>query len=154
MRNENGKMDIMMATENDIQRIMDIEREAFSFPWTQGGLVAELNNTNSFFPMAVDNDIIMGFAIIRKTGSDGELLQIAVASEYQRQGAATALIEAVLEWAVTHNVTRVFLEVRVSNEAAKSLYVKFGFVEIGRRKDYYILPTEDALTMERRVAGD
>ena len=144
-------MRIIAAAEKDMPRIMEIESEAFSFPWTQGGLLSEVNNDHAFFALAVEDDVILGFAILRKTAGEGELLQIAVASEYRRRGVGDALMEAVLSWAWSYGVTRVHLEVRESNEAALALYEKYSFTRVGRRKEYYILPVEDAISMELRA---
>ena len=140
---------LRIATEEDMPQIMKIEHEAFVPPWSQGGLLYELLSDNSYFLLYEEDDIVFGFALLRKIGIEGELLQIAVDSRYRRRHVATDLISEILEHAVDNNLERVFLEVRESNEAAISLYKKHGFKYIGRRKNYYISPTEDSLTMQR-----
>ncbi len=87
---------------------------------------------------------VRGWAALRSLGEgEGELLQIEVAEGYRRRGLARALLAEALAGTV-------FLEVREGNAAAIALYSTLGFVVIGRRKDYYREPREDALVMERR----
>ena len=145
-------MDIVAGTEDEMPRIMEIESEAFYPPWTTGGILSEIHSERTFFPLAIENNVILGFAILKRTTQEeGELLQIAVAKDHRRRGVGDALLRAALEWADSCGVEIVHLQVRESNEAAISLYYKYGFLHVGRRKDYYISPTEDALTMERRI---
>ena len=139
------------ATENDLARVLEIEREAISPPWTPGGLLREIYNDNSFFVLASEDDAVLGFVILRRIGSDGELFQIAVDAANRRCGVADALMEAALRQADGFDVNSLYLEVRKSNAAAIALYEKHGFRQTGSRKDYYTEPVEDAATMERRA---
>lgn len=163
-------MFVRKTTEKDIPRILKIEQEAISPPWTQDALLSEIYKDDSFFVVAVDgvsdagiavsgvSDVsdaevgdshILGFAILRQVGDDGELLQIAVDISARHKGVGDLLIKAVLEHAKENGFNSVFLEVRKSNEAAVQLYEKRGFKSIRIRRDYYINPVEDALVMVR-----
>ena len=143
---------IRTAMEDDMLRIMEIEREAFFPPWTSGGILGELLADDSYFALAVEDEAVLGFAILHFSSGDAELLQLAVDAAHRRRGVATNLMEAALGQAQERKTRTIYLEVRESNEAARSLYEKYGFKEIGRRKDYYINPIEDATTMAR--SGD
>jgi len=136
------------ATEEDIPRILEIEREVISPPWTHGALLSEVYNDDSFFVVAAgQHGIIQGFTILRRFADEAELLQIAVDSSVRRRGVADALMAAALEFSAHSALRSVFLEVRKSNEAAIMLYKKHGFKPVRFRKDYYSYPTEDAVVM-------
>ena len=160
-------MRVVDATEDDIPRILEIERESISPPWTHGSLLGEIYREDSFFAVAygthgtrdieisdqsvragcIDARDVLGFVILRRTGDEGELLQIAVDSAVRSCGVGDILIAAALQFATEHALMSVFLEVRESNEAAIGLYKKHGFQPVRRRKDYYIEPVEDAVVM-------
>ena len=87
---------------------------------------------------------------IKPVIDEGYITNVAVYPAYRRQGAGTALLKRVFEFAVEEKLRFVSLEVRVSNSAAVSLYEKLGFTTEGRRKDFYRNPREDALIMTKR----
>ena len=88
---------------------------------------------------------IVGFLVAREIVGEWELENIAVASDAQRQGVGTALMQRLFERAITTGANRLFLEVRESNLEARKLYERQGFQLVGRRKMYYSGPAEDAL---------
>ena len=140
---------IRTATEDDIPRILEIENEAISPPWTHGGLLGEIYNEDSFFALAIDaEDATLGFVILRRMGDEGELFQIAVEKAHRQRGIADTLMEAAIDWAHGNGLGSIYLEVRESNEAAIALYKKHGFIQTGRRKGYYTEPMEDAAVMK------
>ena len=136
---------IRTATEEDIPRIIEIEHEAISPPWTHGGLLGEIYSDDVFFALAVEDDVILGFVILRRMGDEGELFQIAVDNKHRRRGVADTLMESAADWAQNNGVDSIYLEVREGNEAAIALYEKHGFIKTGRRKGYYTEPVEDAM---------
>lgn len=95
---------------------------------------------------------IVGYLVAREAAGTGEILNLAVDPPYRRSGIARALLEAGLVILVRRQVEEVFLEVRVSNEAAQSLYRDAGFLPVGRRRSYYRNPVEDALVLRRGLA--
>ena len=148
---------ITLATKDYIPQILEIENEAISPPWTHGYLLSEINKDDSHFIVAVKekktdepSPCLVGFAILRQVGDDGELLQIAVDKSVQRSGVGDLLMERVLAYAEENSFESVFLEVRESNEAAVRLYEKHGFRTVRVRKSYYDSPVEDALVMSSR----
>lgn len=96
-------------------------------------------------------DIIAGFAIASLLPPEAELESIAVSAEFQRQGIARLLIQAVEAELRAAGVTVLLLEVRPSNAPAQALYRALGFTEAGRRRGYYVDPAEDALLLRREV---
>lgn len=135
------------ATADDLPAILDIEHQAFAdSPWSGGDFFADE------CIVAEVNGRIAGFLVSRQTfpSADGapaerEILNVAVARDLQRQGIATALLQNELQHRAIH-----FLEVRESNRAAQALYRKLGFVEIGRRPQYYDFPSETAIVMKMK----
>ena len=95
---------------------------------------------------------IIGYLVAREAAGTGEILNLAVDPPHRRSGIARALLEAGLVILERRQVEEVFLEVRVSNEPAQSLYRGAGFLPVGRRRLYYRNPVEDALVL-RRVLG-
>jgi len=162
------------AAEADLPRILEIEREAISPPWTHGALLSELYSEDSFFAVArsersalSEGEIqtyhpvtsqayydVMGFVILRRMGNEGELLQIAVDKAARRGGFADSLMKAALGFAEESKLVSIFLEVRQGNGAAIALYKKHGFKPVRTRKGYYSDPTEDALVMKRETEGE
>ena len=154
---------VKSAFEEDIPLIFDIEREAFSPPWSFDALLGEANRGDSFFAVARGDETprtaetfgsgcaelppILGFVILRRIADDGELLQIAVKKTARRRGVADALLDAALGFAKEAGCSSVFLEVRKSNDAALALYEKHGFKTVRCRKDYFSDPVEDAIVM-------
>lgn len=92
-----------------------------------------------------ENRPVAGFLIARSVAPEWELENLVVASEARKKGIGTSLMEEFLAHAKQSNSVSVFLEVRQSNEAARALYVKLGFVPTGSRKSYYSNPIEDAV---------
>jgi len=138
--------------EEDIPRILEIEQEAISPPWTHGAFLSELYNKDSYFSLAVDpGSRIIGFVVLRKIADESELLKIAVDKAHRRQGVADSLLSAALDWARARGSGSIFLEVRESNAAAIGLYKKHGFFSAGVRRNYYTEPVENAIIMKRKT---
>ena len=133
------------ATADDLAALLEIEAQSFAQPnWE----AREFSRYETW--VAVLAGAVAGFIVSRQTfaGQDGErpereILNIAVAPAYRRKGIATLLLSHELSSNATH-----FLEVRESNVAARALYRKLGFMEIGRRAKYYDHPEETAIVME------
>lgn len=114
-------------------------------PWTIEQIEADLVREDAIYYLAKDGRRLVGVLALQHVADEWELLQIAVARDVQGQGLGKKLLEYL-------NLCKgsIFLEVRVSNHRAKSLYEQCGFVEIGRRKQYYHQPSEDAIVMKKR----
>jgi ribosomal-protein-alanine N-acetyltransferase len=95
---------------------------------------------------------LIGFLIAHRIDAEWELENITVSAIARRRGVATHLLGALLEHVHAENGSAIFLEVRESNQPARSLYNKVGFEETGVRKSYYSAPWEDAVLYRRRIS--
>ena len=93
-----------------------------------------------------EDGAVLGYAVLSAVLDEGNLDNLAVAPHCRRQGVADALLSALTDFGRTR-LSVLFLEVRASNLPAIALYEKHGFVPVGRRKNYYASPREDALLM-------
>jgi len=143
-------------TELHIPAIAELERLAFSSPWSEDALRAELSNPRAVFlvaepdrggtgPASGMQPQAAGYVGMHHLFEDGYITNIVVHPDFRRRGIAAALLHALAEYGRQHGLSRITLEVRVSNAAAISLYQKLGFVEQGRRKNFYDRPVEDGL---------
>lgn len=141
---------IRKARAADLPAVMAIEREQFSNPWSDEHFQAELVNSFSQFYVAVDqeNSALAGFLIFWRLDAELELHKIAVVKDCQRRGYGSCLLDFFITTARSWHCQRALLEVRASNVAAIRLYEKFAFQRVGRRRDYYSLPAEDALVFQ------
>ena len=141
---------IIDTTEAQLAQIEKIEQQCFSCPWTLDQLRSQLSDDRHVFLAAVDaGGTVLGYVGMMFVLDEGYISNVAVAPDFRRQGVADALISALMTRAEELNLAFVTLEVRAGNEPAKSLYAKHGFVPVGRRKNYYDLPKEDAILMTR-----
>lgn len=93
-----------------------------------------------------------GYVIARCGADEWEIENVVVAEAQQRRGVGSALVDQLLHEALEAGITSVLLEVRPSNAAARRLYEKLGFSEVGRRPDYYREPSEDALILKISIS--
>lgn len=142
---------IRKVQPEDIASVAELEKQCFSRPWSYQSFIFELESRDAWFSVAEDGDRIVGFAILHRFIDEGEIFNIAVDEEYRRMGVGAMLLKNVIEGAVRYGVIKIFLEVRKSNEPARSLYAKHGFEVCGLRKNYYDDPKEDAILMELRT---
>lgn len=97
---------------------------------------------------------LVGYISARQVADEAEILNLAVRGSWRRHGAGAQLLGGMLWRLLSNQVTRVYLEVRESNQAAISLYEKYGFRRTGRRRGYYCDPLEDALLFERKLSRE
>ena len=141
---------IIDTTQTQLEQLEKIEQQCFSCPWTLDQLRSQLSDDRHVFLAAVDaGGTVLGYVGMMFVLDEGYISNVAVAPDFRRQGVADALISALMTRAEELNLAFVTLEVRAGNEPAKALYAKHGFVPVGRRKNYYDLPKEDAILMTR-----
>jgi ribosomal-protein-alanine acetyltransferase len=92
---------------------------------------------------------IIGTSAARTVGDEVEILNLGVAPSWRRRGVGRDLMVRAMEQAGQAGARRAFLDVRESNRGARALYATLGFVETGRRPNYYRDPAEDALVLSR-----
>ena len=134
-----------------LEELEKLERICFSRPWSRKMLAEELENQCAAFLVAQDSitQQVMGYAGLLVMADEGYITNVAVFPEFRRQGVAAKLIAVFENFARGNKLAFLTLEVRPSNTAAIALYKGFGFEEVGRRKNYYDLPKEDALILTK-----
>ena len=136
------------ARPQDIEGIERLERECFSCPWTKDQLSSYLRGPGHELLVALDEEErLLGYLGMMYVLDEGYISNVAVSSSFRRQGLGRELIRAMLERAADLELSFVTLEARASNDAAVGLYSGEGFREVGRRRNYYRSPTEDAVLM-------
>ncbi len=140
---------IRPATPRDLPEVLEIERAVFSDPWSPDSFEPEFTDEYGFFHVAELNGAVVGYVIARIVARQGEIANIAVAPSHRGTGIGGQLLDAAIVASDAGQCEAVWLEVRVSNDAARRLYTSRGFELIGRRKRYYRLPVEDALVLRR-----
>jgi [ribosomal protein S18]-alanine N-acetyltransferase len=136
---------------SDLPRVMEIELVCFTMPWSEATFRGLLRRTDADLLIAEQGGDIAGYAAFWAVLDQGELGNVSVAPGWRRRGIGQKLVNAVLTRAADRGVREVFLEVRVSNVGAQKLYHRYGFEEVGRRRNYYLEPVEDALVMRREL---
>ena len=134
--------------EEQLEQIEEIEKAYFSLPWTREQLKSQLKDERHEFIAALEEDgRVLGYVGMMYVLDEGYISNVAVAPEARRQGIGRELIEELMARAAALDLAFVTLEVRCGNAAAIALYKKQGFVPVGRRKNYYEFPREDAILM-------
>jgi [ribosomal protein S18]-alanine N-acetyltransferase len=139
------------AIESDLNEVVRIERSCFADPWSEESFRRLLVGHPAIFQVLVvpPENRVAGYVIAFALGPDAEVLNIAVEQGFRGKGFAGQMLDVLLIDLGKRGVKAAFLEVRESNTAARALYGSRGFREIGRRKNYYRRPVEDALVMRR-----
>ena len=140
---------------DDLAAIAAIEQASFSDPWSVSEFASILRLGHTIFLVAVAgvSDAIVGYVVALAVVDEAEILNIAVDPSQRGKGLGGKLLDAALAEAETRGATSIFLEVRVSNAAARALYGSRAFAELSRRKNYYRSPVEDALVLRRAAIG-
>ena len=145
---------LMQNTALDLAGCAALEKMCFSSPWSETslelltkegigvGYVCTEKSPDSNTPLVV----AYGGMVIAV--DEGQITNIAVHPDHRGKGLGQAIVMALIKHAKTHHLVNITLEVRQSNAPAIALYTKLGFVEVGRRKNFYTKPTEDAIIME------
>ena len=132
-----------------VAQVAALEKICFSDPWSEKSVASELENKLAFWLVAVDGDTVAGYVGSHTVCEETDMMNVAVHPDYRRQGIAEALIVSLLDNLKEQGSHSLTLEVRASNVPAISLYEKLGFLEVGRRKNYYRNPKEDALILRK-----
>jgi ribosomal-protein-alanine acetyltransferase len=154
-----GALQIRPAVQADVAAMVTIERASFSDPWTHAALASTLRYDHMRVLVAENTSVLaedgaagpVGYVVAMIAGSEAEIADLAVAPSARRRGVGRALIDRLLGELAGYGVQAVFLEVRESNRAARSLYESRRFQGIGRRRGYYRSPVEDALVLKREL---
>ena len=142
---------VRQAEERDIKPMAEMDVLCFSAPWSEESFDKEIReNRLAFYIVAEIDGRMVGYAGLWCIVDEGHITNVAVHPDFRRKGIGEALVSVLLEHTIKNGITSHTLEARVSNDAAISLYKKFGFQPAGLRKNYYEDNGEDAIIMWRK----
>ena len=151
--NEHDTLKIMIVSAEDrelLDRIYELELKCFDAPWSKASFEEALSN-RSVDILAAQSDggsgSVIGFCIVMRVLDEAEILNVGVDPYFRRRGVARTLLTQASNVLVKEGAKTLYLEVRASNAAARSLYEVLGFEQVGLRRRYYTAPSEDAVLM-------
>lgn len=142
-------IEILPMDQTHVAQIAQLETLCFSDPWSESSIASELSNPLSCWLVAVEGEKVAGYIGSQTVMGETDMMNVAVHPDYRRQGIANRLILTLVEALKARGSHWLMLEVRQSNDPARALYAKLGFAEVGRRKNYYRNPKEDALILRK-----
>ena len=135
----------------DSAAVAEMEQQIFSDSWSEKSVLETVQQKQSVCFAAEKAGHLLGYLLAYHAADEAEIARIAVQKEARRQGAAGKLMQALEHYCEEHKMEKLLLDVRESNEAARSFYTKNGFVEDGIRQGFYVNPSEDAVLMSKTV---
>lgn len=135
---------------DDLDQVAGIEQTLFSLPWTKEGFLSFLIKEDTMFFVVEEKGHVLGYCSMMTVLDEGDILNVAVCRDRQREGIGHFLVDSLLRMAKARGINTVHLEVRESNLTARRLYERLGFSEDGLRKNYYTEPLENAVLMTKR----
>lgn len=144
---------VRRLTLADLPQVLEIERTAYQFPWSEGIFRDCLRVGYHCFVATDLTDRVLGFALVSIAAGEAHVLNLCVHPQRRRNGVASLLLEHMLDAAARSRADNLLLEVRPSNTAALALYAAHGFERVGLRKRYYPAATgrEDAILLEKQI---
>ncbi len=149
-------MSIRPATSDDIQAVLEIERQCMPAPWTEEHFRSEFDKPYSRFLVITDDEtdsIVAGFIVYWLMFDECQILDVAVALQYRGMGYGKKLVRQAVSEALKKGLKKAVLDVRVSNDPAIQLYQGIGFTITQKRKKFYT-DGEDAYLMELPITED
>ncbi|MCA9681642.1 MAG: ribosomal protein S18-alanine N-acetyltransferase [Myxococcales bacterium] len=144
-------MQIRAAADSDLATLLALDAACFATPWSPLAWRDELaSSDHANALMTVDTEVV-AFACAPMLFERCELRRIGVHPTHRGHGLARDLLDHVMERAREFGCERIELEVAASNVAALALYRRAGFVEVGRRPNYYRSPPDDAVLLDRTL---
>ena len=135
----------------DLEQVVDIEQNLFSVPWTKEGFLTYLMKKDTMFFVVEEKERILGYCSMMTVLDEGDILNVAVRSDRQKEGIGQFLVDSMLRMAEMQGIKLVHLEVRPGHETARRLYQRLGFKEDGLRRNYYENPVENAVLMTKEM---
>ena len=130
-----------------------VERSAYQHPWSEANFADSIHagyQAQLLTAGSAQDTVLLGYFVAMKGWDEVHLLNITVAPKHQRQGWACVMLDALALWSRSQGAKWLWLEVRVGNTRAKSIYERYGFRQMGVRRNYYpatLLGREDAIVM-------
>ena len=135
--------------ESHVAQVAALEKVCFSMPWSENSIRSELTNPLSLWLVAEEENVVLGYIGSQAVMDEADVMNVAVDPARRREGVARKLVQALVTALNENGVHALLLEVRASNEPAKALYERQGFIQVGRRPNYYRNPKEDALILKK-----
>ena len=143
-------MEIKEMNAAHVAQVAAIEKECFGREgWSEKSVAGELTNSLAYWLVALDGDRVAGYVGSQTVCGETDMMNVAVTADYRWQGIAERLVNALVEALKGQGSRCLTLEVRASNDPAKALYEKLGFIQVGLRPRYYQNPREDALILRK-----
>ena len=143
-----SNVELTRMRRRHLRRVLAIEARVYPRPWSASLFLSELSQRSTRTYLVARHDgLVVGYCGMMLTGSEAHITNIAVDPDYHGRKVGSRLLLAVITEALAKAAESISLEVRVTNQAAQQMYVKFGFSVAGVRKGYYIETNEDALVM-------
>ena len=142
-------IEIQFMNESHVAQVAELEKLCFSAPWSENSIRYELTNPLSLWLVAVDGEKLLGYIGSQTVMDEADMMNVAVDPAARRRGIALRLVQALVQALAAKQVRALTLEVRAGNEPAKALYEQLGFLQVGRRPNYYRNPKEDALILRK-----
>jgi len=137
----------------DVPEVLSIERASFTTPWSGTLFMNEIYKPLSVAKVMRSGENIVGYICADQVLDEGHILNVTVHPEHRRRGMAAHMVAHVIGLLAGRACKTIFLEVRMSNEAALRMYEKSGFSMITVRKRYYTAPEEDAVIMNLQLSS-
>ena len=143
-------MDIRLMAADHVTDVAELEKICFgSAAWSEKSIASELENKLSLWLVALESDRVAGYVGSQTVMDETDMMNVAVHPDFRRKGIGEALIQALVDALREKGSRFLTLEVRASNDPAIALYEKLDFEQVGRRKNYYRNPREDALILRK-----
>ncbi len=133
--------------QDDLPRVMEIDRECFPIPWHESAYLTEVSNRSAYYVVLCQDDEVAGYAGMWTIMDEAHITTLGVSTPYRRRRGGERLLIALLVEAIGKGARRATLEVRQSNTAAQNLYKKYGFYPVAVRRAYYSDNNENAIIM-------
>jgi [ribosomal protein S18]-alanine N-acetyltransferase len=137
------------GSRTDLAALVELERLCSPHPWSESMIAAVLTQEAGecviLARAPLDSPSLLGYCVYRTVADEVHVHNIGVHPSARRRGLARLLLQCVLVCVSRAGARVAHLEVRAGNAPAIALYARLGFAPVGRRKDYYASPREDAL---------
>ncbi|MDY2658249.1 MAG: tRNA (adenosine(37)-N6)-threonylcarbamoyltransferase complex dimerization subunit type 1 TsaB [[Ruminococcus] gnavus] len=153
-REKEAELIVRELKMEDSAAVAEMEQQIFSDSWSEKSVMGTVQQKQSVCFAAEKAGHLLGYLLAYHAADEAEIARIAVQKEARRQGAAGKLMQALEHYCEEHKIEKLLLDVRESNEAARSFYTENGFVEDGIRQGFYVNPSEDAVLMSRQLGAD
>lgn len=142
--------ELIIAKREHLSCVAALERETFASPWSESALELFLGE-GGFCAALLEGDKLQSYCTVTTVLDEAQIINVATDKCCLRRGLARKTLEFVFEECKTRGITSISLEVRESNASAIALYETLGFESVGKRRNFYEKPREDALIMIKKL---